>query len=57
VKAVCSALGMARSNVCVMAARPTDWVDGRTAQTFHQLADVILVDAVRAEITALPTYG
>ena len=56
-KAVCSALGVARSNVCVMAARPTDWVDGRTTQTFHLPADVILVDAVRAEITALPTYG
>jgi hypothetical protein len=40
-----------------MLARSTDWVDGRTVQTFHQLADAILVDAVRAEITALPTYG
>ena len=57
VKAVCSALGVARSNVCTRAARPTDWVDGRTVQTFHQPADAILVDAVRAEITALPTYG
>lgn len=56
-KAVCSALGVARSHVCVMAARPIDWVDGRTVQTFHQPADAILVEAVRAEITALPTYG
>ena len=37
--------------------RPASWVDGRTVQTFHQPADAILVDAVRAEITALPTYG
>lgn len=26
-------------------------------QTFHQPADAILVDAVRAEIAVLPTYG
>jgi len=26
-------------------------------QTFHQPADAVLVDALRAEITALPTYG
>jgi len=26
-------------------------------QTFHQPADAILVDAVRAEITAQPSYG
>jgi putative transposase len=57
VKAVCSALGVAHSHVCVMAARPADWVDGRTVQAFHQPADAILVEAVRAEITALPTYG
>jgi putative transposase len=57
VKPVCSALGVARSNVCLLAARPADWVDGRTVQTFHQPADAILIEAVRAEITALPTYG
>jgi hypothetical protein len=46
---------VARSNVCKLAARPIDWIDGRTAQTL-QPDDAILVDAVRAEITALPTY-
>lgn len=56
-KPVCSALGVARSHVSLMLARPADWVDGRTVQTFHQPADANLVDAVRAEITALPTYG
>ena len=40
-----------------MLARPDGWDDGRTGPTFHQPADAILVDAVRAEITALPTYG
>jgi transposase-like protein len=53
---VCSALGVARSQVSQMLARPVDWADGRTTQTFHQPADSVLVDAVSAEITALPTY-
>ena len=56
-KPVCSALGVARSHVAQLLVRPADWIDGRTMQTFHQPADAILVDAVRAEITALPTYG
>ena len=56
-KPVCSALGVARSHVAQLLVRPADWIDGRTTQTFHQPADAILVDAVRAEITALPTYG
>jgi len=57
VKPVCSVLGVARSHVSHMMVRPSDWVDGRTVRTFHQAADAILVDAVRAEITALPMYG
>ena len=56
-KPVCSVLGVARSHLAQLLVRPADWVDGRTTQTFHQPADAILVDAVRAEITALPTYG
>ena len=56
-KPVCSALGVARSHVLLMLTRPADWVDGRTVQTFHKPTDAVLVDAVRAEITALPTYG
>ena len=56
-KPVCSALGVARSHVSQIMVRPANWGDGRTVQTFHQPADAILVDAVRAEITALPTYG
>jgi putative transposase len=57
VKPVCSALGVARSHVAQLLVRPADWIDGRTSQTFHQPADAILVDDVRAEITALSTYG
>ena len=56
-KPVCSALGVARSHVAQLLVRLADWIDVRTTQTFHQPADAILVDAVRAEITALPTYG
>jgi putative transposase len=57
VKAVCTALGVARSHVCVMLVRPDDWVDDRTVQTFHRPCDVMLVDAVRTKIATLPTYG
>jgi hypothetical protein len=33
VKPVCAALGVARSNVVVIAQRPADWVDQRTQLT------------------------
>lgn len=56
-KPVRSALGVARSHVAQSAGSPADWIDGRTTQTFHQSADAILVDAVCAEVAALPTYG
>jgi hypothetical protein len=52
VKVVCSPLGVAHSSVW----RPND-SDDRDGQTFHQSADVILVDAIGAEITALPIYS
>jgi hypothetical protein len=57
VKTVCLALGLARSNVHEKAQRPDDWVDGRTAAWVDPDSDALLVDAVRAEIAALPTYG
>jgi putative transposase len=57
VKTVCLALGLARSNVYEKAQRPDDWVDGRTAAWADPDSDALLLDAVRAEITALPTYG
>jgi putative transposase len=56
-KAVCLALGVARSHVHALAHRPDDWTDGRTAVSDDPEADAMLIDAVRAEITALPSYG
>lgn len=56
-KAVCAALGVARSNVHLQAVRADDWIDGRTARVRDPDADLILIDAVRAEIISLPTYG
>jgi putative transposase len=56
-KAVCAALGVARSNVHLQAMRANDWIDGRTARVRDPDADLMLIDAVRAEIISLPTYG
>ena len=54
-KPVCDVLGVARSNVHLQAVRSQDWVDGRTARVRDPAADLMLVDAVRAEINSLPT--
>jgi len=56
-KTVCQALGVARSHVHELANRPQDWIDSRTASCIDPVSDAMLVDAVRAEITPLPTYG
>jgi transposase InsO family protein len=56
-KTVCLALGVARSHVHERAHRPAEWIDGRTAACFDPVSDAMLVEAVRAEITGLPTYG
>jgi putative transposase len=56
-KAVCAALGVARSNVYLQSARTNGWIDGRTARVRDPVADMMLIDAVRAEIVSLPTYG
>ena len=37
--------------------RADDWIDGRTARVRDPVADLILIDAVRAEIVSLRTYG
>jgi transposase InsO family protein len=55
VKAVCQALGLARSNVHLLHSRPASWVDGRTERTPHG-DDQLLAD-IRAQITELPSYG
>jgi transposase InsO family protein len=57
VKPVCVVLGVARSNVIDRLARPAGWVDGRALARLDPVADAMIADAVRAEITALPTYG
>ena len=56
-KPVCAVLGVARSNVIDRLARPADWIDGRALARLEPVADAMIADAVRAEITALPTYG
>jgi putative transposase len=56
-KTVCQALGVARSHVHEKAHRSSDWIDGRTVARADPASDALLIDAVRAEITALPTYG
>jgi putative transposase len=56
-KTVCLALGVARSHVHALTHRPDDWIDGRTAACDDPVADNMLIDAVRAEIAALPSYG
>ena len=56
-KTVCDTLGVARSNVHLQAMRTADWIDGCTARVRDPVADLMLIDAVRAEIISLPTYG
>ena len=56
-KTVCRVLGVARSHIADLQARPAEWTDGRTARVSNPNADLTLVNAVRAEIGELPTYG
>ncbi|NMM80546.1 transposase [Acidovorax sp. SRB_14] len=55
-KAVCRALGLARSNIHRLQVRPRDWVDGRTQRT-AAASDAALLAEITAQITDLPTYG
>ena len=54
-KAVCQALGLARSNVHALRGRSPSWIDGRTERTPHG-DDQLLAD-IREQITELPSYG
>ena len=56
-KTVCRVLGVARSHIAALHVRPAEWTDGRMARVRNPIADLTLVDAVRAEIGELPTYG
>lgn len=54
--AICSALGLARSNVDCRASHSPHWVDGRIRRTcVHD--DETLVAQIRAQIADLPSYG
>jgi len=55
VKAVCLALGLARSHVHDLVHRPDDWADGRTQRT--PAVDELLLGEIRHHITELPSYG
>ena len=55
-KAVCQALGLARSNIHRLQARPESWIDARTRRT-APASDVALLDEIKAQIIVLPTYG
>ncbi|WP_370652411.1 IS3 family transposase [Aquabacterium sp.] len=55
VKAVCLALGLARSHVHDLLHRPEGWVDGRTQRT--PAVDEQLLGEIRQHIAELPSYG
>jgi hypothetical protein len=57
VKTVCRVLRVARSHIADLTTRLADWTDGRTARISDPAADLKLIDAVRAEIGDLSTYG
>jgi putative transposase len=50
-------LGVARSHIANLTTRSADWTDGRTARISDPAADLKLVDAAKAEIGDLLTYG
>lgn len=54
-KAVCEALGVARSNVHARTNRPEDWQDRRRGRTPSR--DEALAAELRQEIAELPSYG
>ena len=49
-KAVCAALGVARSNVHLQAMRADDWIDGRTARVRDPVADLMLIGINRFRV-------
>ena len=52
---VCRALGLARSHIHALRARPPSWVDGRSERT--PCGDEQLLADIREQITELPSYG
>jgi putative transposase len=56
VKAVCEALGVARSNVMTMRSRPSGWTDRRRGAR-DAAADLEVIDEIKTVIEAQPSYG
>ena len=54
-KAVCEALGLARSHIHALKHRPASWVDGRKRRT-PACDEQLLID-IREHIAELPSYG
>ena len=54
-KAVCEALGLARSHMHTLKHRPVSWSDGRKGRT--PAADEQLLNDIRQQIAELPSYG
>lgn len=54
-KAVCRALGLARSHLHSLKSRPDSWCDGRKART--PAGDAQLLADIREQIAELPSYG
>lgn len=54
-KAVCEALGLARSHIHALKHRPASWVDGRKCRT-PACDEQLLID-IRGHIAELPSYG
>jgi putative transposase len=54
-KAICEALGLARSHIHALQHRPASWVDGRTGRT--PAGDAQLLIELRHHIAELPSYG
>jgi putative transposase len=54
-KAICEALGLARSHIHALRQRPASWADGRKART--PASDGQLLIELREHIAQLPSYG
>ena len=55
-KAVCEALGVARSNVMTLRSRPSGWTDRRRGAR-DATADLEVIDEIKTVIEAQPSYG
>ena len=54
-KAVCQALGVARSHIHALKHRPASWADGRTDRT--PAGDAQLLEEIGEQLAELPSYA